>query len=318
MLTSRMTVINDSVEKIFMFQDDDEYQNPEYLVNTDWLENHLDDADLRIFDCTVNVTSNTDLEQAKKMPFLYRSGRIDFDKAHIPGAGFISVPLELSDISSSIPLMLPPEEQFVNVMRSHGINDDSHVVLYSSSETNWAARVWWILKSFGFDNVAILNGGFSKWTMEERPISDQACNYEYGELTTRHRPDAFVSKDEVLSAVNDDGVCIINALPSLIHTGESNVTFGRKGRIKGSVNVPFVSLHDPETGIYLSASLLRKQFDEVHVSEAEKIITYCGGGVAASNNAFVLSLLGYENVAVYDGSMLEWGNDESLPMEIGK
>jgi len=300
-----------------MLQDKEQYQNPDYLVDTEWLEQNLDNADLRIFDCTVNVVPNKDIEQAKKLPFLYQSGRIHFDKEHIPGAGFINIPLELSDISSIIPLMSPPEKQFINVMRQHGINDDSHVVLYSASEPNWAARVWWMLKSFGFDNVAILNGGWSKWMMEKRPITDKSCKYKQGKLTTHHRPDAFVSKNEVLSALSDDGICIINALPSPIHTGESDVTFGRKGRISGSVNVPFISLHDPDTGKYLPASVLRKKFDEVHLNAAEKIITYCGGGVAASNNAFVLSLLGYDNVAVYDGSMLEWGNDESLPMEIG-
>jgi len=292
----------------------EEYPHFKYLVETDWLEQHLDNADLRVFDCTVNVMPNPDPVLGPQFPFVYQSGRTHFDQAHIPHAGFIDIPGKLSDASSGYPLMLPSEEQFVEVMCNYGIGDDTRVVLYSSTEPNWAARVWWMLRAFGFDNAVILNGGWAKWIEEGRPVSNQACAYAPGQFTSRSRPDAFVGKNEVLDAISDEGVCIINALPSPIHTGSSDVIFGRKGRIAGSVNVPFGSMHDVGTGGYLPADHLRKIFDEVQVNDAERLITYCGGGIASSNTAFTLTLLGYENVAVYDGSMLEWGNDASLPM----
>lgn len=295
----------------------EEYQHPEYLVETDWLEQSLDMADLRVFDCTVNVMPNPDPVLGQKFPFAYQGGRAHFDQEHIPRAGFIDIPGELSDPSSGLPLMLPSAEQFVEIMSNHGVSDDTRVVLYSSTEPNWAARVWWMLRAFGFDNVAILNGGMAKWRVEGRPISNQACTYEPGRFTTQPRPGAFVGKDEVLAAIGDDEVRIINALPSPIHTGSSDVVFGRKGRIAGSVNVPFGSLHDPDTGSYLPADQLHKKFEAVFTSEVERIITYCGGGIASANSAFTLALLGYDNIAVYDASMLEWGNDESLPMEMG-
>ncbi|WP_126455856.1 sulfurtransferase [Sulfuriflexus mobilis] len=292
------------------------YQRPEYLVESDWLQKHLDDDALRVFDCSVNVLPNPDREQAQQFPFVYQAGRADFDQAHIPGAGFIDIPGELSDPSSRLPLMRPSEEQFIEVMRRHGINNDSRVVLYSTTEMNWATRVWWMLHAFGFDNAAVLNGGWARWKAEGRPASDQACIYAPGGFSGRVRSGAFVDKDEVLTSISDNGVRIISALPSPVHTGSSDVVFGRKGRIAGSVNVPFASLHDDDTGGYLSAARLREKFAMVDVAEAERIITYCGGGIAASNAAFTLSLLGYDNVSVYDGSMLEWGNDASLPMDM--
>lgn len=292
-------------------------QDPEYLVETDWLEQQLDAPDLRVFDCTVNVVQNPDPVQRQQFPFVYQSGRLNFEQSHISCAGYIDIPGELSDMSSSLPLMLPSEEQFVQAMSNYGIDDNTRVVLYSTSEPNWAARVWWMLRAFGFDNVTILNGGWAKWMAEARPVSNEACTYAPGQFSARPRPEVFVGKHEVLAAINDDDVRIINALPSPMHTGTSEVVFGRKGRIAGSVNVPFVSLHDPDTGSYLPADLLREKFDTVNANKARRIISYCGGGIASANNAFMLTLLGYDNVAVYDGSMLEWGNDASLPMDMG-
>ncbi|MBL1277254.1 MAG: sulfurtransferase [Ectothiorhodospiraceae bacterium] len=293
------------------------YPHPEYLVETNWLEQNLDTADLRVFDCTVNVVPNPDMELRQKIPFVYQSGRNSYQQAHIPNAGFIDIPGDLSDRSSDLPLMVPSEKQFVETMSRCGISDNARVVLYSTSESNWAARVWWMLRAFGFDNVALLNGGWRKWTKEERPISNQGCLYKPEQFTAHPKPSAFVNKEDVLAAIGDDEILIINALPSGIFTGSSDIAFGRKGRIADSVNVPFVSLQDPDTGGYLSSDQLRKNFDQVNVNEAKQIITYCGGGIAASNDAFTLNLLGYDNVAVYDGSMLEWGNDASLPMEMG-
>ena len=293
------------------------YQNPEYLIETDWLEQHLHNDDLRIIDCTVNVVPNPDLELGKQIPFVYQSALKNFDKAHIPHAGYINIASELSDTSPKIPLMMPTEEQFAEVMSDFGITSDTRVVIYSSTEQNWATRLWWMLRSFGFTNAAVLNGGWNKWFVEGRPTSNRACAYQADEFIAKSNLNFFVDKDEVLLAIGDDKIRIINSLPSGMYTGNSNIAFGRKGRIADSVNISFVSLHDSDTGTYLPAKELQQLFDTVNISEAERMITYCGGGVAASNNAFALALLGYDNVAVYDGSMLEWGNDELLPMDVG-
>jgi len=293
-----------------------QYQSTDYLVETDWLEQHLDDTNLRIYDCSVSVQVNSDKELSKKFPFIYRNANAQYEQSHIPNAGFIDIPGVLSDLVSDLPLMLLPEKQFIEAMRNYGVDDNTRIVLYSTTEPNWSARVWWMLRTYGFDNAVILNGGWEKRVREGRATSNQACKYLPGQLTPRHRPDLFVKKDQVLNAIEDEGAYIVNALPFLLHTGASDIAFGRKGKIVSSVNVSFTSLHDPITGCYLSSEQLQKIFDDVGADNAKHIINYCGGGIASSNNAFALTLLGYNNVSVYDGSLLEWGNDTSLPMEM--
>jgi len=293
------------------------YQHPEYLVETDWLQQNLGNDNLRIIDCTIYVIPNSDAESKLQFPFIFQSGLDNFNKAHIPHAGYIDIANELSDKSSELPLMMPTEEQFSQVICKFGITTDTRVILYSSTEQNWATRLWWMLRSCGFRNAAVLNGGWNKWISEDLPTSTKACEYQSNEFTVQSQPDLFAGKSEVLSAIGNNKIRIINSLPSQLYSGESDITFGRKGRITGSVNIPYGSLQNSDTGKYLPADKLQVLFDTVNVSKAEKMITYCGGGIAASNNAFALVLLGYENVAVYDGSMHEWGNDLQLPMEIG-
>jgi len=293
------------------------YQHPEYLVETDWLEQSLDNDDLRIIDCTVYVVPNPDLELGMQYPFVFQSGLDNFNSAHIPHAGYIDIANELSDDSSDIPLMMPSEQQFSAVMSKFGITKDTRVILYSSTEQNWATRLWWMLRSCGFSNAAVLNGGWNKWVLENRVTSNRACEYQSNEFIVQSSLHLFVDKDAVLSAIGDDKIRIINSLPTPLYTGNSDIFFGRKGRIADSVNIPFVDLQDSDTGQYLAADKLQELFDTVDVDEADKMITYCGGGMAASNSAFALALLGYDNVAVYDGSMLEWGNNVELPIELG-
>jgi thiosulfate/3-mercaptopyruvate sulfurtransferase len=291
------------------------FRHPEYLVETDWLEKHLDDPDLRVFDCTVIATMKAEMEVGKDFPFAFESGRARYGEGHVPGAGHLDLLGELSDTSSPLPFMMPSEKQFADVMSKAGVGDGARVVLYGTAEPIWAARVWWMLRSFGFDNVAILNGGWAKWSAEGRPVWKEVPNYPKAKFVARPRPGAFVGKDDVLAAIGDNSVCTINALPTMIYEGTGGPVFGRKGRIVGSRNVPFGALHDPDFGTYLPAAQLRAKFDAVHADKADKIIAYCGSGIAAANDAFALALLGYDNVAVYDASLSEWGFDETLPIE---
>ncbi len=297
----------------------DQIRSSEHLVETDWLERHLNAPELRIFDCTVHaeINQSPDQELVRKMPFTFESGRKYFNLNHIPGAGFIDILEDLSDKTATLPMMMPPEEQFIAAMSQYGINNDSRVILYSTTEPNWATRVWWMLRSFGFNNAAILNGGWAKWSKEGRAISNVGCTYPPGNFKVVSRPGGFVGQAAVLSAVNDPNTCLINALPAMIHKGSDGPIFGRKGHISGSVNVPYSSMHDPDTGRYLTKEQLQEKFNAVNVSNAKQIIAYCGGGIASSNTAFALTQLGFSNVTVYDASMLEWGNNNSLPMETG-
>lgn len=289
----------------------------EHLVNTDWLERSLDDPDLRVFDCTVNVDWNPDVVLAKKVPLVFESGRSKYDEGHVPGAGFIDLLNDISDRSSAFPLMMPPEQQFADVMSKLGVGDGNRVVLYSTDASMWATRVWWMLRAFGFNNATILDGGWSKWVAEGRPVSSKASTYAANRFTAQLRPGIFVGRDEVMGAIGENSVCMINALAPDVYDGTSEYMYGRKGHIPGSFNVPYFDMNNPDTGTYVPLDRMRQIFEAVHTDDADRIILYCGGGIGSTNLAFSLSLLGYENIAVYDASMFEWGADAGLPMEIG-
>jgi thiosulfate/3-mercaptopyruvate sulfurtransferase len=181
----------------------------------------------------------------------------------------------------------------------------------------WAARVWWMLRAVGFDQAAVLNGGWRKWTHEGRPSSTEPCAYSPARFVPRPRPELFVGKNAVLAGLGERATCVLNALSEEQHRGTGGVAYGRPGRIAGSRNVPARALVDPTTHAYLPADVLRARFAEAGVLDAGRVITYCGGGIAASSDAFVLTLLGHENVVVYDASLSEWATDPSLPMETG-
>lgn len=296
------------------------FKRPDLLVETDWLEEHLNSPNLRVFDCTVSIVPKKNYKAGEEKPYTVESGRGHYEKEHVPGAGFIDVIDDISNPTSPFPFMMPSMSSFARAMGRYGIDDSTRVVLYGSSAVMpemWATRVWWMLRAAGFDNAAVLNGGWAKWTAEGRPVSSVPCAYAPTEFTLRPRPELFVNRDNVLAAINDPTVRTINALVPEQHDGTSAQAYGRKGRVPGSVNVPAASLINRENGAYLSAEELREKFDAVQVETAEKIILYCGGGVSATSDALILTALGYDNIAVYDASMYEWSNDESLPMETG-
>lgn len=285
--------------------------NPQYLVETDWLAAHLGDANLRIFDCT------TYLDPHPVTVYVARSGRPDWEQGHIPGSDYLDLQGELSDRSSPLRFTMPSAEQFAAAMSRHGVGDGTRVVLYSVGSVMWAARIWWMLRAFGFDAAAILNGGLDKWKAEGRPLSTEPAPSRPAHFVARPRPEMIATKAQVAAAIGDPRTSIVNALSGRQHTGEGGVHYGRPGRIAGSVNVPAQGLVDAETKVFLPAGNLAALFAETGADKADKVITYCGGGIAATADAFVLALLGRDNVAVYDGSLSEWVKDPAAPMETG-
>jgi thiosulfate/3-mercaptopyruvate sulfurtransferase len=180
----------------------------------------------------------------------------------------------------------------------------------------WATRLWWMLRSSGFDDSAVLDGGFAKWTAEGRQADAGACAYPPAELSLVARSGAWADKQAVLAAIGDGAVCTINALSPSVHSGESAMNYGRKGHIKGSRNVPYAALLNAD-GTYRDDAELRSLFADVGAFERPGVICYCGGGISATMDALALTRLGHPSVAVYDGSMSEWNRDPDLPMEMG-
>jgi thiosulfate/3-mercaptopyruvate sulfurtransferase len=285
--------------------------HPEYLVDTEWLAAHLDDPTLRVLECT------TILHTLPEGGYRAESGLETWRGGHIPGSGFADLTGDLSDRTSPLRFTMPPAGPLAAAMAALGVGDGTRVVLYDRAVNMWAARVWWMLRAIGFDDAAVLDGGWRTWTLEGRPVSTAPCAYPRGRLVARPRPELFADKSAVLAGLGARATCVVNALTEEQHRGTGGVTYGRPGRIAGSVNVAARSLVDPRTHAYLPVDALRKHFEAAGVLSAGRVITYCGGGIAASSDAVILALLGHDHVAVYDASLSEWAADPSLPMETG-
>ena len=285
--------------------------HPEFLIDTETLARELSDPNLRVFDCTTNLIPDP------KTTYQAVPARADFEKGHIPGAQFIDLQADLSDSSQRLRFMLPSAEAFATAMSHFGVSDGTRVVLYSTANPWWATRVWWLLRVFGFDDAAVLNGGWQKWAREGRLVeTGPAKPRPPGHFAVRELRPLMVGKDEVLRAIGDGGVCTLNALAPEQHAGSGGNSYGRPGRIKGSVNLPAAHLLDPATNEFLPPAELRRRFEVVGAFD-KRVITYCGGGIAASADALALVMLGHPNVRLYDASMSEWAIDPSLPMETG-
>jgi thiosulfate/3-mercaptopyruvate sulfurtransferase len=287
------------------------FGHPEFLIETEALARQLEDADLRVLDCTTHLIPDP------KITYQVVPGRADFEKGHIPGAQFVDLQSDLSDKMHRLRFMLPQAAAFAAAMSRFGIGEGTRVVLYSTANPWWATRAWWMLRVFGFDNAAVLNGGWQKWSREGRPVETGAARPRPPRhFIVREQRPLMVGKEEVLQAIDDEGACTINALLPEQHAGTGGNSYGRPGHIKGSVNVPAAQLIDSKTNQFLPPEELRKRFEAIGAFE-KRVITYCGGGIAASADALALVMLGHPEVRLYDASLSEWATDPSLPMETG-
>ena len=278
------------------------------LVSAEWLKKHINDPDLVVLDCTVvTIPDANDPRGLRNV-----SGRPDYELGHLPNAGFADLEGELCKRNGPVEFDLLSPAQFCAAMGRLGVGDDSRVVLYDANYTGWAARVWWMLRWVGFDNAAILDGGLSAWTSTGNELSLEPVTRAVNTLTAKPRPELIADHDEVLAGINDETVVLIDNLPEPFYRGEMSI-YPRAGHITGAVNIDGLSLLD-KRGHILSKDALAAMhgFDR-----NARIITYCGGGIVASTDAFVLTRLGYNNVAVYMASLEEWATDPSNPMEIG-
>lgn len=286
------------------------YAKPEQLVETGWLEEHLEDDRVRILDCNVILTP---LEEGG---FQLTSGRETWKSGHIPGSIVADLTSDLSDPGNTLPLMAPTMERFADAMSRYGVGPETRVILYDDFYNMWAARVWWMLRAVSFSNAAVLNGGWRKWALEHRPVSTDIPSFEPANFPAVRRANVMATKADVLTEIGKASSCIVNALSPEDHAGTGGmIKYPRPGRITSSVNVPFAALVDEDTHAYLPAASLRERFEAVETRGADRVITYCGAGIAACSDAFALTLLGKENVEVYDGSLMEWAAEASLPME---
>jgi thiosulfate/3-mercaptopyruvate sulfurtransferase len=288
------------------------FAHPQHLVSTEWLAAHLEDPGVVVLDSTMHLIPDP------HVTYTVRSGRADFEKGHIPGAQFVDIQADVSD-NARLPLrfMAPQPGAMAEAMRRFGVNGGSRVVCYSTANLWWATRLWWLLRMIGFDNAAVLDGGFQAWTAEGRPVAEgPATPRPPGNVEVVQARDLMVGKEAVRAAIGDAGTCTINALLPQQHAGAGGNSYGRPGHIAGSVNLPAAHLLDPATHRLLPAEALRARFAALGAMD-RRVIAYCGGGIAATADAWALVMLGHEDVAVYDASLSEWAKDEALPMAVG-
>ena len=285
------------------------FVHPKFLVETGWLAERLDDPGVRLLDCTTHLPPLPDNSY-----YTVRPGREDFLRGHIPGASFVDMDHDVADTSAAFHFMLPSSSQFAQAMSALGISRDTLVVSYSGANHWWATRMWWMLRVFGHERAAVLNGGFQKWHKEGRPVEGgPAKSFARTDFEARAaRREMVATKEDVLAATGSADTCIINALRPEQHKGTGGVYYGRRGHITGSINLAAVATVDDDN-VYKSAGELRRMFAEPLSKPA--VITYCGGGIAASADALVLTMLGHDNVRLYDASLSEWARDPALPME---
>lgn len=277
------------------------------LVTTEWLSQHLEDTDLVLLDCSVNQVTDDNAG------FHNVSGRAEYDRGHIPSAGFADLKGDLADSSSAIEFAVPSPEQFCAAMGALGVGDDSRVVLYDTNYSAWAARVWWMLRWVGFDRAALLDGGLKVWTAEGHALSTEPSTRAAKHLTVAPRPELIADRDEVYASIGDNDVCLIDTMPEEFYRGEITL-YARPGHIPGAINANGLKLLD-ESGRYRPD----EELSALHGSDHNvRIITYCGGGIMASSNAFVMARLGFTNVAVYTASLQEWAADPANPLVVEK
>jgi len=293
------------------------------LVETGWLAEHLNDPNLRI----VDARWRGDGSSCRR----YRSG-------HIPGAVHIDWHLDLGHTAGGVRDLILPAEWFGAMMRAVGIGDDTRVVAYADYDYSGAVRLWWALRYYGHDQVAVLNGGITKWMAEGRPLSADVPEPNPAQFTPRVQPQLLATAAEIEQALIDpqSNVRLVDTRPIEQYAGDAVWTprgslylppgqdwveldgrIMRGGHIPGAIHLHATRNLDPNDWTYLPAEQLRAQAHAVGIEPDRRVITYCGVGISASNGLFALHLAGYRNIALYDASWEEWGTDPARPIERG-
>ena len=288
-------------------------RDPRALIDTNPLAASLGDPSLRVFDCTTYLEPTP---AGSAEPYSAVPGRKTFEDGHVPGADFLDLQGEFSATDTHLHFMMPPVAKLQAAFGRHGVGPGARVVLYSVGTMMWATRFWWMLRSLGFDDAAVLDGGLDKWKAEGRPLETGAPGgYPPATFVPAPREGLFVDATRVKAAIGRGDTVTVNALGPQFHRGLEPSRYGRPGRVPGSVNVPAATLVDPATKGFTTLADAAAKFAAQGVSKDKRTICYCGGGISATIDLFLLHQLGYDDITLYDGSMGEWAKTESLPIE---
>ena len=282
-----------------------DYTNPHALVDTAWLAENLDDPGVRAVDATFFL------------PTVARDAHAEFEQSHIPGAVFFDIDA-VADKNTDLPHMLPDAATFGREVGLLGIGNATHVVAYDvHGGCAAAARLWWTLRVFGHERVAVLDGGLPKWRREGRPTETGTPTPDETRFEANMNPAMVRGADDLLANIASPASQVIDARSAGRFAGADPEPRPAKkaGHVPGSVNQPFNDLMDAEAGVVRPAGEIAAAFDRAGVDRTRPMVTTCGSGVTAAFLSFGLYLIGVENAAVYDGSWAEWGNRDDTPVE---
>jgi thiosulfate/3-mercaptopyruvate sulfurtransferase len=283
-----------------------DYAHPEALVSTDWLAAHVDDADLRLLDGSF------------KLPGVTPTAADDYRTRHIRGAMFFDIDA-IADHDSPLPHMLPGATEFGTAMSQLGVGADDRVVIYDSAGIVSATRAWWMLRIFGHDRIAVLDGGLPKWLAEGRPVTDTVEAPGRRAFRVKFRPELVRKKVQLLANLESKAEQVLDARTVERFEGKAAEPWPgrRSGRIPGSLNLPYSLLSNAADKTMASREELERRFAAAGVVGGKPVVTSCGSGVTACILAFGLYLTGRDDVAVYDGSWAEWGLPGDTPVTTG-
>ena len=278
---------------------------PTPLVSTDWLADNIDSPFLRAVDCSWYL------------PDMNRDARLEYAEVHIPGAVFFDID-EIADLDSPYPHMMPTPEKFSSRVRNLGLGDASLIICYDGMGIFSAARVWWMFRTMGHRNVAVLDGGLPKWLAENRPVSLLPETASERHFTPDFNVEQVAAADHIATGLGASEIQILDARPAARFKGEAAEPRPgvRPGRIPGSKNLPFTNLFD-DNGLFLKGDALRAAYEEAGIDLTKPVATTCGSGVTAAVLSLGLDLLGHDDHQLYDGAWSEWGSREDLPVETG-
>ena len=273
------------------------------LVSTQWLATHLNDV--RVVDASWY------------MPSEKRNPRAEFEAAHIPGSVFFDIDA-ISDKSSALPHMLPSPDEFSQAVGALGIGNGDTVVVHDGSGMFSAARVWWMFRAMGHDNIKVLDGGFPKWTREGRAVANGVANLTAKSFTSSLKPSLIRDFDAVMNVVKDKSAQIADARSASRFTAsEPEPRAGvRGGHMPGARNVHYRSLLNDD-GSFKSTDQLRDVIARAGIDATRPVVTTRGTGVTAAIVMLALDEIGATDVALYDGSWTEWGSRPEAPVVTG-